>query len=533
MNKKTKSLSLNPVSALPSLAIKGLLALVAVKLLLHFLTNHNYGYFIDELYYIACSEHLDFGYVDHPPLIALLTWLTRALFGDSLPALRFFPALIGGATVFLTGLIVRTLGGGRFPQLLAALAVTISPIYFFLNTILTMNALDCLIWTLAAWLLALIVNRGERPGPENNQMFSVPQLWLLVGLVLGVGLENKISILFFGFGLAIGLLLTSQRRHLLTRWPWCASGIAFGIFLPHIIWQVVHGWPTLEFIRNASVYKNKPMSMLGFISAQILEIHPLNFFLLLLGLYFFLFSRTGKRYRLFGWMYLAFFALIVLRNAKPYYVGPIYPLMIAGGAMAVGQMLAGARRGWLRAVVIIVFVVSGAAMALMTLPLLPVETFIKYQQQLMGGTLASSEQKEVGVLPQHYSDMFGNEELVALVAEVYHGLTPEEKSQCTIFGMAYPQAGAVDFFGPRYDLPRAVSGHNSYWLWGPGDRTGEIMIFLGLDEKMLGEMFEEVTLARVFYHPYAMPWRNNLSIFICRKPYQPLQELWPNRKHYE
>ncbi len=289
-----------------------------------------------------------------------------------------------------------------------------------------MNALDCLIWTLAAWLLALIVNRGERPGPENNQMFSVPQLWILVGLVLGVGLENKISILFFGFGLVIGLLLTSQRRHLRTRWPWCA-----------------------------------------------------------------------------------------------------------GGAMAVGQMLAGARRGRLRAVVVIVFVVSGAAMAPMTLPILPVETFIKYQQQMMGGTLASCEQKEVGVLPQQYSDMFGNEELVAMVAEVYHGLTPEEKSQCMIFGIAYPQAGAVDFFGPRYDLPRAVSGHNSYWLWGPGDRTGEIMISLGLDEKMLGEMFEEVTLARVFYHPYAMPWRNNLSIFICRKPYQPLQELWPKLKHYE
>jgi hypothetical protein len=517
----------------PALATGGLLALAVAKLLLHVLTNHNYGIFIDELYYVACSEHLDFGYVDHPPMIALATWLARILLGDSLPALRLLPALAGAATVFLAGVVVRVLGGGRYAQLLAGLAVTVCPLYLFMNTILSMNAFDGLVWTLAAWLVALIIKRGKGIETDGYRALSVPRLWLLLGLVLGMGLQNKISVLFFGFGLAVGLLLTSERRHLRTPWPWCAGGIALGIFLPHIIWQVAHGWPTLEFIHNASVLKNRPMSVFEFLGAQILEIHPLNFVLLLFGLGFFFVSRAGRPYRLFGWMYLAFFTLLVTRNAKPYYAGPIYPLMLAGGAVAIEQLLERTRRVWPRAAVATILFVGGAALAPMTLPVLPVESFIQYQHRLLGGTLPSSEQKDVGPLPQHFADMFGNEELVALVAEVYRDLPAEERAKCVIFGMAYPQAGAIDFFGPRYDLPKAVSGHNSYWLWGPGEQGGETMIFAGLNQEELERMFEEVTLARVFHHPYVMPWRNDFPIYVCRRPHRPLKDLWPELKHFE
>jgi 4-amino-4-deoxy-L-arabinose transferase-like glycosyltransferase len=289
---------------LPPLATGVVSALAAVKLLLHLLTNSNYGYFIDELYYIACSEHLAFGYVDHPPMVAVVTWLTRALLGDSLPALRLFPALAGALTVVLAALIARELGGGRFAQLMAGLAVVICPLYLFMNTILSMNALDALLWTFAAWLVARIINRGRWCDTGGHWTLTMSQLWLLLGLVLGVGLENKISVLFFGFGLTVGLLLTSERRHLRTPWPWCGGGIALALFLPHLIWQMLHSWPTLEFIHNATVYKNRPLSVLDFLTVQFLDIHPLNFLLLLGGLVFFLITTTGKRYRLFGWMYL-------------------------------------------------------------------------------------------------------------------------------------------------------------------------------------------------------------------------------------
>ncbi len=232
-------------------------------------------------------------------------------------------------------------------------------------------------------------------------------------------------------------------------------------------------------------------------------------------------------------MYLTLFVLFIARNAKPYYAGPIYPLMLAGGAVFLEQLVSRAQRSWPAFAVASVFAIGGAALAPMTLPVLPVETFLRYQNFVLGGPLGSSEQKAVGPLPQHYADIFGNEELVALVAEVYHDLTPEEQARCTILGMAYPQAGAVDFFGPRYGLPKAISSHNNYWLWGPGDNTGEILIVAGLNEEVLARRFEEVNQVRTFHHPYAMPWRNNLPIYVCRQPRISLKDAWPEFKHYE
>ncbi len=526
-------MSEKPKLELPALAISVLLALAGLKLLLHLLTNGNYGFFIDELYYIACSEHLDFGYVDHPPMIAVVTWLSRALLGGSLSALRLFPALAGAATVFLTGMTVRALGGGRFAQLLAGLAVIISPILLFMNTILSMNALDAFLWTLAVWLLVLIINRGRDPDRGYGNGLSVPKLWLILGLVLGIALENKISVLFFGFGLAVGLLLTPERRHLKTPWPWLAGLISLALFLPHILWQMVHEWPTLEFMHNATVLKNRPLALPEFLFVQFLEIHPLNFVLLLLGLWFFFISGRGKPYRLFGWMYLAFLTVLLMRNGKPYYAATIYPLMLAGGAVFLEQLLTKARRSWPAFAVVSVFAIGGAALAPMTLPALPVETFLRYQDFVLGGPPGSSENKEVGPLPQHYADMFGNEELAALVAEVYHELSADEQSRCVIYGMTYPQAGAIDVFGSRYDLPKAISGHNTYWIWGPGELSGEIMIVMGLNQEILNGIFDDVVEARVFRHPYAMPWRNNLPIYLCRGPRMSLKSIWPEFKHYE
>ncbi len=506
-----------------------LLGFAALKLLLHLLTNHNYGYFIDELYYLACSEHLDFGYVDQPPMIALVTWLSRALFGDSLPALRFLPALAGAATVFVAGLIARELGGGRFAQVLTCIAVIVCPLFLYMNTILSMNAFDVLIWTVGAWLVARILRTDAAPGGQGG--LSAARLWLLLGLVLGIGLENKISVLFFGFGLAFGLLLTTARRHLMTPWPWCGGAIALLLFLPHVLWQVAHGWPTLEFIERASTIKNRPMSALDFLTGQVFEIHPLSLPILLLGLCFFLFAGAGRSYRLFGWMYLAFFVLLVTSNSKPYYAGPIYPLMLAGGAVFIEVLLRN-RHLWTRIALPAVLALTGAAVAPMALPVLPVETFIRYQE-LFGGPPGSSEQKEIGVLPQGYADMFGNQELAVLVAEVYGELSASEQSRCTIFGMAYPQAGAIDFFGSRLGLPKAISTHNSYWLWGPGEATGEVMIVVGLRQETLREIFDQVTLARTFHHPYAMPWRNDMPIWVCRGLKAPLAELWPDWKEFQ
>lgn len=497
-----------------------LIVLALVKLTIHLLANGGYGYFRDELYYLACGEHLDFGYVDHPPFVALVTKLSRLLLGDSLFALRLFPAIAGALIVFFAGLIVRELGGKKFAQTLTCLAVIISPVFLATGNIMSMNVFDHLFWTLAALLLIRILKT------ENTK------LWIAVGVVLGVGLQNKHSIFFFAFGLLVGLALTSARKHLFTLELWLGVTVAFIIFLPHLIWQFVHGFPSVEFIRNASLYKNISLSPLEFLMGQTIEMHVFLFPLLLLGLAFFLFLKPAKPYRVFGWMYLTIFGLFILTSAKTYYIAPIYPLMFAGGAVVFENLLGKRKLSWLKPATLAFLCGGGLLSAPMALPVLPVQAFIKFTDYL-GISAPRSENHEMGRLPQHFADMFGWEELTRSVSDVYRGLSSEDQAKCGIFAQNYGEAGAIDFFGREYGLPGAISGHNNYWLWGPGRFTGEVMIVIGGERPDLAQVFESVEQAGLFRNEYVMPYENNLPLFLCRNLKLPIEELWPQLKHYE
>jgi len=491
-----------------------------LKLNVHLLANGGYGFFRDELYYIACGEKLDFGYVDHPPVVALVTKLSRLLFGDSLFSLRLFPALAGAAVVFLTGLIVRELGGKKFAQVLGCLAVIISPVFLATGNFMSMNPFDHLFWSLSALLMIRILKT------ENTK------LWLVLGVVLGIGLHNKHSVFFFGFGLLAGLVLTTARKHLFTLELWLGVITAFIIFLPHLIWQFVHGFPSIEFIRNASLYKNISLSPLEFLMGQLVEIHVFLFFILLFGLIFFLFLKPAKPYRAFGWMYIAIFGLFLLTSAKTYYIAPIYPLMFAGGSVALERGIKKWDLRWLKPAILAFLCGGGLLSAPLVLPVLPVQTVIKYTE-FLGLSVPRSENHAMGQLPQHYADMFGWEELTRSVNDVFKALPPEDRDKCGIFAQNYGEAGALDFFGREYCLPAAISGHNNYWLWGPRHYTGEIMIVIGGDRTDYEEIFESVEQAGLFRHDYVMPYENNLPLFVCRDLKVSIEELWPRVKHYD
>src|SRR5208337_4172564 len=291
---------------LSDLAVLSYLALLTV--FIHFLANGGYGYFRDELYYLACGKHLAWGYVDQPPFVALMAFITRHLLGDSLFALRFFPAICGGLIVLLTGLMVREVGGGRYAQGLAAVAVMVAPVYLAIDNFFSMNCFDQVFWALAGYIVILILK-------EDN-----PKLWLLFGLVAGIGLMNKYSMGFLGLGVVVGLVLTPARRQLLSKWLWLGGAIAFVIFLPHILWEIRHGFPTLEFIHNAPI----PHTPLQFIVGSVVEVHPLTMPIWVAGLAFFFLAKIGKPYRLFGWVYVSLLALFLLTPARPYYLSPVY-----------------------------------------------------------------------------------------------------------------------------------------------------------------------------------------------------------------
>ncbi len=493
--------------------------LALVKLSLHLWANQGYGYFRDELYYIACGEHLDWGYVDQPPLIAVVAKLSRLLLGDSLSAVRFFPAVAGALLVLLTGLIVRELGGGRFAQALAAISVLIAPFYLGIGNFLSMNAFEPLFWMGCAYVLILVLKTGN------------PRLWLWFGLLAGIGLLNKHSMLFFGFGVVVGLLLTPQRKVFLNRWIWIAGLVALAVFLPNLIWQIRHDWPTLELLNNVkNSTKNVALSPMDFFLQQILLLHPLSFPLWMAGVGFYFFTREGKPYRVLGWTYLVMFVAFVFLKGKVYYLAPAYPMLLAAGALVTEKVIGRSSHGWLKPAVVTVLIIGGILLAPFGLPVLPVETFLHYQRAI-GIEPPRTETSHTAELPQLYADQFGWEGMTATVAGIYNGLSAEEKAKTAIFAANYGEAGAIDFFGPKYGLPRAISGHQNYFFWGPRQYTGEIVLVLGGSLQVLEQYFSHVEEAAVLHHPYAMPFENR-PVYLCRGLKTPLKELWPQLKNW-
>ena len=498
-----------------TLSLMGLAYLAA-----HLLFISRYGYFRDELYYIACSERMAWGYVDHPPFSIGVLWLIRSILGDSLPAIRIVPALAGACVVLLTGLMAREMGANRFGQILAAACVMAAPVFLFTTHIYSMNALDLLFWTLGAFLLVVTLRRGGG------------RWWILLGVVLGLGLLNKISVLWFGAGLAAGLLLTSYRRQLATRWPWLAGVVAAAIFLPHVIWQMATGWPTLEFMRNATQHKMVQVPWLEFVKMQFNALHPFTAPVWIAGLVFVMATGRGRPWRILGWIYLTVFLILMTSGtARASYLAPAFPMMFAAGGMALEQWTSWRPLRMLRPALPVILLAGGVIAAPFTLPILQADDFEKYAAAL-GVKPRQEEHSRLGRLPQHFADMFGWEELADTVARVYEALPEADRARAVIFTENYGEAGALEFFGRRRGLPPVVSGHNNYWLWGPGEHTGELVIAVGGDKEDEEAVFREVTLGATTQCGDCMPYENGLPIWVLRGLKMDLREVWPDLKSY-
>jgi hypothetical protein len=494
--------------------------IAAVKLVLHLATTglFGYGYFIDELYFLACSEHLAWGFVDMPPLFPAVTALIRATLGDSLFAVRLLPALAGAALVLITGLMARDLGGRRFAQGISALAVLTAPLWLALHSIHTMNALEQLFWAAGAWIVIRIVRDDWQQG------------WLLFGALAGLGMLNKHSMAFFGVALVVGLVLTPERRALRSRWIWL-GGIAAGLlFLPNLAWMVKNHFPHFEMLRNiAANGRDVDLDPINFLAQQVLMFNPLALPLWLAGLGWFLFGQEGRRYRILGIAWLAVMAEMFLLDGRPYYPAPAYPMLLAGGGVALERWLAGRR--FIKPAYAASLTLSGIALAPLFIPLLPPETLIRYSKAT-GLSQPRIENHRLGPLPQLMADRFGWKEMAVEVARIYHALPPEDRARAAIFGQNYGQAGAIDLFGPSLGLPKAISGHLTYFLWGPRDYTGDVMIVLDDDRETLEELFTSVELAGHVSHPYSMPFQH-FDVWVCRGPRAPLAQIWPRVKSYD
>jgi Dolichyl-phosphate-mannose-protein mannosyltransferase len=496
-----------------------LAGLAAAKLLLHLSGIRHYGFFRDELYYMACGEHMAWGYVDQPPLIALLAWVSRHLPGNTIVSLRLLSVLAGAAVVFLTGVLARELGGGRFAQFLASSSILCATAYLAFDSFFSMNAFEPLFWLASAWIVVRIVKGAPATW------------WLAFGLVAGIGLENKHTMLVFGFAVVVGLVLTGQWGLFRSRWIWIGGLVALAIFLPNLLWEARHGWPQIEVVRNAQLYKNIPISPLRFLGEQIVFMHPIALPVWMGGLAWCFFARAGKPFRFLGWAYLIVLAIFVVLGGKSYYALPVYPMLMAAGGVAFEQFSEATSRRWLRVAFPTVLITGGLVAAPFGVPMLPIDTFMRYSTMLPASEAVKTERDAVNVpLPQLYADMFGWDTLAETVAQVYRGLPAEDRADCGILAGNYGEAGAIDFYGPALGLPKVLSGHNSYFYWGPREYSGACMIVFGERSEEFVKNFGDVRLVATSASPHAMPNERSVAIYVCRRPNAPLSQLWPRFK---
>lgn len=494
-----------------------LLIPVIAQLLLHIFTNGRFGIFRDEYYYLACAARPAWGYVDQPPFSIWLLSIWKAAFGDSIHSIRMLPALCGSGLIVLTGATAAQLGGGRWAQLFAGIAVAIGAVGMIICGLYSMNCFDLLFW-LGGYYLLIRIARTDNGG-----------LWPWLGVVVGLGLFNKIGLLVFGLALVIGLAATRHRRHFADGRLYLAGAIAALFLLPYILWNAAHDWATLEFMKNATEGKIAEFTALEFLKENILEANPVTLPLWAGGLAWLLFARCARRFRLVAIMFVATFVILTVQNSKPYYFAASFPVLMAAGGVAWERYTGRRWLRWLRWIMVANLLAGGVILAPMAVPLLSPQRTVAYGQR-MGIIPAPQEVGHTSALPQYFADRLGWENLARAVSEVYLALPADERGQCVVWGRNYGHAGSLEYWSRRYDLPPVMSSHNNYWLWGPPAKTGDVVIAVGRSRGELEELFETVAEAGAAESPYAL--ESHLTIWLCHGLRRPIGDIWDNFKSF-
>ena len=482
---------------------------------IHVVFGTNYGYFRDELYYIVSGMHLSFGYVDFPPFIALLAALLHFLTGDSLISIHAVSGLADGALIFVSAMIARELGGKRNAQVFAALVTLFCGALAF-GAIFSMDIFDALWWSLLAYILIRIIRRDK------------PRLFIVFGVVMGIALNTKLTVAFFILALAIGLALNSGRKYFSSKWLWIGVLISIIFISPFVAWNALNGWPTVDFyIHHGGLNGSGP---LNFLALQFLITNPAAFPLVLLGLYFFL--KVSKVYRVLGIAYLALLFAFLFLNGKPYFLGAAYPMLFAGGAVLLESSYVMKRHSFISKAYIGTIVVVGIILAPLLMPILPPPTFASSYGALSGIGNSAAAQNSNSVFPQYLGDRFGWDTMTVTVAHVYDSLSPQERSDACIFASNYGEASALIFLGANYSLPHVISGHNNYYIWGPGSCSGQVIITIGLTKSDDLKTFSNVSAAAIITCEYCQPNENNLTVYICTHPKVNMASVWPEVKDF-
>ncbi len=503
------------------------LGLAALKLALHMvvLAVTPYGIHRDAFLYFAMGQHLRLWHMDFPPLIAILGNVQTAIFGHTLAAARVFPALEGCALLIVAALVARELGGGRFAQGLAALPMLCAPLFLRPANLFQPVVLDQLWWTLALLFLA----RAARADAEGDARAG-RDAWLLFGVAMGLGLLTKFSILFIGLAVLGALLVTRLRRALATPWPWVAAAIAFALGSPSIAGQINLGFPVAGQMHQLAASQLVHVSYASFVLAQPLMTGFMAWLVSIAGAAALLFWEPLRPYRVLGFACVFAFLLLMVLHGKAYYIGPIYPTLIAAGAVwldgAALRRLPSVPRV-LRWGVVTWMLVEGVLMLPIALPILSPERTAVHIARLGAEWADATNWGGSLLIPQDFADQLGWRHQAATVARVYDSLSPADRRRTVLGADNYGEAGALEFYGPRWHLPPVVCGCGSFWYFGPGKRPGTVLVDVGTDSAELATVWRDVRLASRIRSPWSVPSERDVPVWIARDPRMTLQQVWP------
>jgi 4-amino-4-deoxy-L-arabinose transferase-like glycosyltransferase len=454
----------------------------ATKLALTVSVSNRYGWHGDELYFVAASRHLDFGYVDFPPIVPLLAAADQALAPGSLVALRLLAALAGCAVLVLTALAARELGASTRAQAWAALGLLLSPVFLGANALFHTASFDQLAWAAAVFGFARLLRTGDQ------------RLWLPIGLAVGIGLETKHTMIALPIAIFAGLLATNLRSMLLTVWPWLGAAVSLLIFLPNLIWQTTHDWISLQYILSHRGHTDGPFAYWW--QQALIFINPVFLVPVVMGL---LALRKDQRFGALTYVFVAVLLIFFVLGGKSYYAAPIYPLGYAAGAMWLDERLR--RKIWIGGL--------GAAATAVTL------------------VLATALLPIAPVPTSTFNDEIGWPELAQQTAQAYDSIPANQRDRAMIVAHYYSQASAIDFYGPALGLPDAVSPHLTFWYWAPArmDPMTVVMVDFTLDQadQLFNDCRQVGTVTNslgIHNNTYGAP------ILVCSNPRKPLWQAW-------
>ncbi len=480
-----------------------LIAIALGRLLVHVLTNAHYGFHRDELATLDDARYLAWGYVAYPPLTPFLARVALELFGASLAGVRFFAALAQCAAMVFTGLMAREMGGRRWSQVVAALAVAIVPVSILWGALFQYSGFDYLWWVLAAYCAARLL------GTED------PRWWLGIGAAIGLGMITRYTMGFLALGITGGMLLTPARRDLRSKWLWMGVAASLLIFLPNLVWQVQHDLISFDFLRFLHARDVRIGRADGFFIQQLfVPANPFTVPLWMAGLWFYFATPAGRRYRLLGWLFVIPFVLFAIAKGREYYTAGSYPVLFAGGAVW-GERWIASRRGLAAGALVL-----GAAFGAIVVPI---------------GSVNSWWWNHVASQVDDFREEVGWPELVEAVAGIRDALPVEERPGLGILAGNYGEAGAINLYGPAHGLPKAISGVNSYWLRGYGDPPPRTLIVLGLSHAALDRYFESCEVAGHVSNRYGVKneeTREHSEILVCRGLRQPWPEFWKQFRRF-